>query len=147
MAAALLPLEAGFWQIELEEQATAILHTDRALQGTAISVKKDWLSPDQLLLRMNREVYSGHEIDPLVESGLYRRAFNPRIRTRPTRRGRYSRAQDPWQQDGFDSFGWTGAALPSYSRLDRLVEGGWHYTWDIMLPHKDVVEVRHVVML
>lgn len=143
---AVLPLEEGFWQVELEEQATAILKADRALQGNALNAKKDWLSPDQLLLRTNREVYSGHEIDPLIESGMYRRAFNPLARTRPTRRGRYSLAQDPWRQDGFDSFGWDGAVLPSYSRPDRMVEGGEHYTWDIMLPHKDVA-VRAVVML
>ncbi len=133
----LLPLTAGSWQQKIEERGTAILKTDRELRGKAHSDRQDWFTEEQFTLRRDREVYSGHPIDPLVESGLYRRAYNPQIGKRPTRRGRYSNLQDPWHQDGYESFDWTGdVAIPSWSRLvDRIVLGGQHYTWDIMLPH------------
>ena len=139
----LLPLEGGGWQADLEEEGTAILKADRAMRGNAMTDKRDWFTEEQFALRREREVMSvsGRPIDRLVESGLYRREYNPLAGTRPTRRGRYSAAQDPWNQDSFDSFGWASASLPSYSRLDRLVEGGQHYTWDIMLPGK--VRLNH----
>lgn len=99
---------------------------------------QDWLSDEQLELRRSREVQSvsGARIDRLIFSGIYRRAYNPLAGTRPTRQGRFGRRQDPWRQDAFEAFGWTDAFIPSWSRADRMVEGGEHYTWDIMLPHQ-----------
>jgi hypothetical protein len=133
----LLPLVSGSWQLNLEAQATDILIADRALYGKTISAKQDWFTEDQWELRRSREVYSVHPIDPLVESGLYRRAYNPMIRTRPTCRGRFSHRQDPWLQDTYEFTDFQpGALLPSWSRRDQIVEGGEHYTWDIMLPNR-----------
>lgn len=133
----LLPLTPGHWQADLEKQATDILMADRALQGNAINAKKDWFSEDQLRMRQDREVLSAHPVDRLIEAGLYRRAFSPLAGKRPTRRGRFSLRQDPWHQDSYEAFGWGGHVFaPSWSRPDRIVEGGEHYTWDIMLPHR-----------
>lgn len=134
----LLPLEPGSWQAELAGRATEILDTDRKLRKLGLNAKKDWLNEEQLNLRRDREVLSANPIDRLIESGLYRRSYNPLAGKRPTRRGRYSERQDPWRQDGYESFDWDGHSfLPAYNRPDRLVEGGQHYTWDIMLPHRD----------
>ena len=134
---ALLPLLPGPWQLRLEGEATEILIADRASHGKAVSAKQDWFTEDQWALRRNREVYSDHPIDPLVESGLYRRAYNPLSRERPTNRGRFSLRQDPWLQDTYEYTEWShGVFLPAYSREDGLVEGGGHYTWDIMLPNR-----------
>lgn len=143
----LLPLEPGSWQAELENQGTEILKADRALRRLGLNDKKDWLTEDQLALRTTREVQSARptDIDRLLYTGLYRRAYNPLAGTRPTRRGRYSRAQDPWQQDSYETFEWLGV-LPSYSRPDRLVEGGEHYTWDIMLPQRCGVSAHPVAL-
>lgn len=133
----LLPLQAGRWQAELDGQGTDILMADRALQGHAINAKKDWLSPEQMRLRVDREVMSRNPIDRLIESGMYRREYNPLAGKRPTSRGRYALRQDPWRQDSYESTGWShGVFLPSYGREGSLVEGGEHYTWDIMLPHR-----------
>lgn len=133
----ILPLLPGPWQLRLEGEATEILIADRALHGKAISAKQDWFTEEQWELRRNREVYSDHPIDPLVESGLYRRAYNPLIRKRPTSRGRLSYRQDPWLQDTYEFTDFLhGAFLPSWSRHDRIVEGGVHYTWNIMLPNR-----------
>lgn len=132
----LLPLLPGPWQSDLDNEATDLLTADRALQGKAINAKKDWLSPDQLAERRDREVMSNHPIDRLIESGLYRRAHNPLAGTRPTGRSRFSLRDDPWRQDFYESTGLAvGVFIPSWSGTDRLVEGGGHYTWDIMLPH------------
>lgn len=130
----LLPLEPGSWQAELDGQGLAILMADRALQGNAINAKKDWFNEEQLELRRSREVQSSHPIDRLFYSGIYRRAYNPLAGTRPTRRGRLSHAQDPWRQDTYEVLDWDGGSRPTYQ--DDLVEGGQHYTWDIMLPHR-----------
>lgn len=120
----------------LETEADILLDWDRKQRRTVI-FKADILNATQLELRREREVYSAYEIDPRIVSGLYRRSYNPLAGRRPTCRGRYSLAQDPWRQDTYESLGWSNAAHPSYSREeDRIVEGGQHYTWDIMLPHR-----------
>ena len=141
----LLPLVSGSWQLRLEGEANDILIAERGRGSGAISAKQDWFTEEQWELRRGREVYSSHPIDPLVESGLYRRAYNPLIRERPTSRGRLSLRQDPRLQDTYEftDFG-PGAWLPAWSREDRLVEGGQHYTWDIMLPNRMLTSINLV---
>lgn len=141
----LLPLASGSWQLRLEGEATDILIAERGRGSNAISARQDWFTEEQWTLRRNREVYSSQPIEPLVESGLYRRAYNPLIRERPTSRGRLSRRQDPWLQDTYEytDFG-PGVLLPSYSRQERIVEGGGHYTWDIMMPNRVTVPLADV---
>ncbi len=85
----------------LEDQALAILTKDR--RGVkAYHLLNDWLSPDQWLLRENREyLLPGREID-YIPRGIYGRAYHLRPR-RPHSRDRYSVWMDPWHQDWFDS--------------------------------------------
>jgi hypothetical protein len=66
--------------------------------------------------------------------------------TRPVSQGRYSKNQDPWGQDWWDSFDDLppGVPLPSLYRGDRFVESGSHYCWDIMLPNRVTVTVLDV---
>lgn len=133
----------------LESEATEILKTDRAMFGNAYHLKNDWFTDEQFLLRRDREVYSEHPLDPSIKSGLYRREYNPLFGKRPTKRNRYTLRQDPWMQDGYESFDWIGSVfIPSWGREDKMVEGGQHYTWDIMLPNRYVPPAcRAVVVL
>lgn len=67
----------------LEEQANAILREGR--RGvTALSEKKDYLTEEQLNLRLQREVFNVNGVpDAHIMSGLYRRAYNPLAGNRP----------------------------------------------------------------
>ena len=67
----------------LEEQANAILREGR--RGiTALSQKKDYLTEEQLALRLQREVFNSNGVpDAHIMSGLYRRAYNPLAGNRP----------------------------------------------------------------
>jgi hypothetical protein len=68
----------------LEQQANAILREGR--RGiTALSEKKDYLTDEQMALRLQREVFNVNGVpDVHIRSGLYRRAFNPLTGRRPT---------------------------------------------------------------
>ena len=141
----LLPLEPGSWQLRLEGEATDILTAERGRGSLAQSARQDWFTEEQWLLRRSREVYSDFPIDPMIESGLYRRAYNPLTRERPTSRRRFSLRQDPWLQFTYEDTEWSyGVFLPAYSREDGLVEGGGHYTWDIMLPNRMLTSINLV---
>ncbi|QAY04460.1 hypothetical protein SEA_TEARDROP_72 [Mycobacterium phage Teardrop] len=86
----------------LETIATMWLETDRRMH-TAVHGKSNGpvfgiLLPDQLRMRYEREVYNRNGVaDPAIESGIYHRAYNPRIGHRPTHK------YDPYyEQSGFD---------------------------------------------
>lgn len=68
----------------LEQQANEILREGR--RGiTALSAKKDYLTEEQLALRLQREVYNINGVpDAHIFSGIYRRSFNPNTGHRPT---------------------------------------------------------------
>ena len=70
----------------LEELADAILREGR--KGvTALSEKKDYLTPEQLALRQSREVPNGNGFpEAHIRSGLYRRAYSPTFGNRPRKR-------------------------------------------------------------
>ena len=68
----------------LEQRANAILREGR-VGITALSEKKDYLTEEQLALRLAREVYNINGVpDVHIRSGLYRRAYNPGEGRRPT---------------------------------------------------------------
>ena len=68
----------------LEQQANAILREGRA-GITALSEKKDYLTDEQLALRLQREVYNINGVpDVHIRSGIYRRAYSPLAGRRPT---------------------------------------------------------------
>lgn len=86
---------------KLEDEATLIIKHARK-DVKKISEKQDVLSPEQLDLRMSREVLSDRGFpDPSVFRGMYRREYNPQFGRRPRR---YSHASDPWRQDMYESF-------------------------------------------
>jgi hypothetical protein len=69
----------------LEEKAAELLAQGR--KGiTALSEKRDYLTFDQLQLRYRREVSnSAGWADESIQSGLFRRAYNPLAGRRPRR--------------------------------------------------------------
>lgn len=71
----------------LEEQADALLAESR--RGvTALSDKRDYLTHDQLRLRLSREVYNTTGVsDESLAHGLFNRCYNPDFGQRPTRHG------------------------------------------------------------
>lgn len=80
----LIPLRTGV-EYSLEEEADRLLAEGR--RGvTRLEDKKDYLTRDQLMLRMSREVLNCHGIpDASLMSGMFRRAYNPRSADRPHR--------------------------------------------------------------
>jgi hypothetical protein len=89
-APSLLSLQSGE-NSTLEEQAAEWLAKGR--KGvTALSEKRDYLTFDQLQLRYRREVSNHTGIsDESLMSGLFRRAHNPLLGTRP---GKYHRRSE-----------------------------------------------------
>lgn len=71
---------------ELEKEANALLRRSR--QGvTALSEKQDFFTEEQMALRLQREVYNVNGFpDPHINSGLFRRAYNPNAGNRPSGR-------------------------------------------------------------
>ena len=71
---------------ELEKEANALLRHSR--QGvTALSEKQDFFTEEQMALRLQREVYNINGFpDPHINSGLFRRAYNPNFGNRPVGR-------------------------------------------------------------
>lgn len=85
----------------------------------------DILSPGQLDLRVEREVYADSgTVDSAYLQGMYRRSFNPKSRNLPSRRKFES---DPWRQreSEFYDNAVAGAWIPSVRR--SAVVGGMHY--------------------
>ncbi len=70
----------------LEREANEWLRRSR--EGvTALSEKKDFFTEDQMALRHDHEVYNHNGFpDPHICSGLFKRAYNPSIGTRPKRK-------------------------------------------------------------
>lgn len=73
----------------LEEQANQILAESR--RGiTNHSEKQDYLSEEQLQMRLSREVYNENGVpDKSIVSGLYRRTYNPNMGKRPSKLASY----------------------------------------------------------
>lgn len=71
---------------DLEKQANEWLRKSR--EGvTALSEKKDFLTEEQMALRLQREIYNVNGFpDPHIRSGYYRRAYNPNTGQRPVGR-------------------------------------------------------------
>ena len=67
----------------IEDEANKLLAHSR--EGiTALSEKRDWLSPDQLALRSAREVGNRNGFaDETLICGMFRRAYNPDFGQRP----------------------------------------------------------------
>lgn len=70
---------------QLEEEANRWLAEAR--KGvTNHSDKQDYLSEEQLAMRLGREVYNENGVpDKSIISGLYRRAYNPNMGKRPSK--------------------------------------------------------------
>jgi AraC-like DNA-binding protein len=75
----------------IEDEANRLLAHSR--EGiTALSEKRDFLSPDQLALRSAREVGNRNGFsDESLMSGMFRRAYNPLFGQRP---GKISHGHD-----------------------------------------------------
>jgi hypothetical protein len=77
----------------IEDEANRLLARSR--EGiTALSEKRDFLSPDQLALRSAREVGNRNGFaDESLKVGMFRRAFNPLFGQRPQGPGKASWAE------------------------------------------------------
>lgn len=116
---------------ELEYFADLILADDRRAYYHRVRksggqhLVHDILSPDQWALRVKRELMTPRgNFDVGMRPGIYGRVWVDRP-PRPTCRGRFSLAQDPWRQDSYEhtdnavSQVW----LPSARRLEIVVSG------------------------
>lgn len=88
-----LRLRQGEWPLA-EEQALEILQDERRAGSKAIKDKNDWLTPDQLKLRQDREVLNQNGVpDGRLLQGIYHRSYNPMMGRRP--KHWWSQVRDP----------------------------------------------------
>lgn len=76
------------WELETEAHAILIKdRRDRGLRSNRVNSEEySWLSFEQLDLRQKREICTEFAIgDMIVPTGMYMRAWNPMIGTRPRR--------------------------------------------------------------
>lgn len=138
---------------ELDLAADALLDADRKRFYATVQkagsqyLVHDILSPGQLEMRTEREVYAtGGTVDAAVLRGMYRRVFNPKSRNLPSRR---KFEADPWRQREVEFYdnGVAGAWIPSARRSE--ITGGMHFlpgvtSWSAW---PDFTRPRHVYFL
>lgn len=92
-----LRLREGEW-LSGEITALQILEADRRKsKDQSFASKQFWLTPDQLEMRLGREVYNSNGFpEAHIRQGIYGRAYNPLMGKRPG--GKF----DPYGTMGFD---------------------------------------------